>query len=148
MHPSIHFHLVNSAESFYIFIDSSSHFNCLPWFHHYSPLSKFYELHSSHSFSFCRSSHLFQKKKRHPFWHALLFCHYVSLKKKGRKTEKKESIRPVRQGSFFKLTSFTSLINRYPVQAGDTIWMAPFVPQWYDHYPHYFEKFSILYRLA
>lgn len=26
--------------------------------------------------------------------------------------------------------------------------MAPFVPQWYDRYPHYFEKFSILYRFA
>jgi (S)-ureidoglycine aminohydrolase len=21
--------------------------------------------------------------------------------------------------------------NRYPVQSGDVIWMAPFVPQWY-----------------
>lgn len=23
-----------------------------------------------------------------------------------------------------------STVNRYPVQAGDAIWMAPFVPQW------------------
>uniref|UniRef100_A0A803R5D6 Uncharacterized protein n=1 Tax=Cannabis sativa TaxID=3483 RepID=A0A803R5D6_CANSA len=22
-------------------------------------------------------------------------------------------------------------VNRYPVQSGDAIWMAPFVPQWY-----------------
>ena len=25
----------------------------------------------------------------------------------------------------------TLTLNRYPVQAGDVIWMAPFVPQWY-----------------
>ena len=29
-----------------------------------------------------------------------------------------------------RLQLLTFSINRYPVQAGDVIWMAPFVPQW------------------